>query len=381
MTMPNQQEDVPECIFCYDPKAQLLVIHRCGKQACLPCLTKMVRESTVPKPTQSHPDYEVGRLSQSISCPFCRGAYSRADLEALNVSADLLDVAFAVDRSQTYVRYPGHAWMSYSGQPLPGEQAPAQPVQAVDTVEVELVEALLDRLPDLVDTTIPTVINEDMRGFVEAAGRNLTEGVDAYRDLIEQLGELAQPSADDLARFVHAMDVVTGFVIGNAQRRAAVGTLVTAVDPQLRNAARHVDAMTDACRAVAFGVEDDVLPAWETLMQTPCAQIPVPELGSVRETLGDTTWFTTAGEIRVFNDFLAEMWEYLKRPVPADPVEERRRRARAMLEEIEDEKNGVTANLAKIDEVMWQLSLQRTENYYLRDQMNAARQVLDLDPL
>ncbi|WP_434447288.1 hypothetical protein [Lentzea sp. E54] len=370
MAAPNGEDGW--CSLCgelYAGGRPAVVIDLCGQRSCLPCLEDVVFMSAVPtvNAVVSNDEWDWGELPAGVTCPFCRGELDRVALERVNVSASVLDIACAVDRSRPYVRYAGQDWQPYEPSPL-----------ALILDEVPSLE--LDHFPSLSRAT----------GFIEHVGAELAAEVRRYRDLIEQMGTRVQalppPAGWEVDEFLGEADAVTERIAVLCQARELVVDLVTSVagaDPEGMAAAcrESFAAMRLVCEKVTTVTADELPPTWELLTQTPCVRIPLPDLRSVAASLGEGTWwFDLAARIEAVNHRVADVWaEVTGTPFlpEAHPVAERRTRARAVLGVLTE--TDFLGCVEALENKLWYCLLVRHEDAALCGRVALARQVLGID--
>ncbi|WP_434447289.1 hypothetical protein [Lentzea sp. E54] len=382
MTQPN--DVVARCDLCAETSDEwrpVRTLDECGRLLCLPCLVSIVRTGSTPtvEPVLGVGlGYELGRLPPEIRCPFCRRALTREVLDASQVPPNDIEAAFAVDRTRWYVRYESDG--PWEIQDESGDES-----EDDENDDDNGITALFSRLPRIDNGELPALAGADGVRLIVEADTRLVVSLRTYQglvaDMVNSLAEMPVGSEETwAARFVPDVEQVTREVFQLCRHRAEVLFLLPSPDDLIGAANAFVD-MRGACEAVLRN-GDDVLSSWETLMQTPCAVLPVHDLSPLSAVLGsDTSWFALASEIDNANKALKSVWRITTKPFgpDADSVDERRRRADGAATRIAQTEFGECAR--KLHQVLKHAETVSRENNYLNEQMATARQLFGLPAL
>ncbi|KJK43994.1 hypothetical protein UK23_31085 [Lentzea aerocolonigenes] len=293
--------DVVTCLVCADEVAgALLARHdpRCGGAVCTGCVAGIVRMSCEPTvvPAASEGDFEWGQLPAAPACPACRAPFAREWLASLAVLPDdLLEIAFAIDRSENWYRHTGEPWRRVGQDPFVAE------VELMPVAEPDLARSVRE------DTT-----------FMPEVNRLLVHAVDQYHrvllDVRQEVRVTRVLTQRRIADHVIVFDELTSRIAELCARRAAVVAAVRSAPCDPESVVNVLAALMAAC--VDAGRCDDHLQlcaASERLMALPCPQVPVADLEPLAGALGaDSLWFELAAHIRRVDDGMAALWRDLR---------------------------------------------------------------------
>ncbi|WP_434447293.1 hypothetical protein [Lentzea sp. E54] len=366
MTTPDELT----CLVCAEPygerRPRVRVDPRCSAETCLPCLENLVRQSCVPTvvTTASDDEVEWGQLPAGVTCPFCRAELDQADLARLGIGRDLLDTAFAQDRSHHYYRYAGQAWQAYVPRPF---------------------TAQAEQMPLMDDGVLPAVYGGDTV-FMPAVNSALRGELDAYNSAVRELRasmEISPPlNESEIEELRVYFDALTCRITSLCAARSEVVDrflVAGAENPDDVAIAHHngLGAMRSACMQLQLSVEEQLPGALATLAAVPCLQVWVPDVLSLRETMGQTSvWFEISERIHATNAYLAEVWTALRAQAEGWTRESDTEHVLLTLRAIDE--SDVRSCMADLENTLWCCVVMRQENEHITGRIAYAREVLGL---
>ncbi|WP_434447097.1 hypothetical protein [Lentzea sp. E54] len=353
------------CSVCTEvPASGSLPPHdsRCAGRMCSDCVENLVRHSCEPTviSTASADDFEWGQLPASVSCPFCRAPLSRPWLESIAVPDDVLDVAFALNRSTYYYRYAGEQWQGFADDPFAGEVALLPVLDPARTRGT------------LSDTT-----------FMPAVNSSLGKAVTEYNALLSAVRGALRASSlppESIAGHIVDFDDVTARIMLPCAARATVLAVLT--NASLSDAAdvftEDIPAVRALCERMTDACFDLVTAGAGSGIRRP--QLEVPDLLPWLDLLGvHSLWFALVEDLVKVHAAIEPIWSRLRGVGSEWATAPAQTWALDALSDLDH----ITA-LCVPEEVRnvdaW-AELLTEENKYLLDHVGAARTVLGLGPV